>query len=664
LFTQGSSKSRIKPKLKAGFSRSFLSWTAVLSGMAALLITVGVLQYRWTRQVTEATDAEIGNNVQSLMMDWHYDFYRNFSAICVALQVGPDSGAHDNWQDYLQRYAAWSRTADVQGLGENTRDHPHLVENIYIWETSQTTRPRLFRLNAQANEIEDYEAPANLGNLLARLQARSSSVATSLRAWEFVLSSGNEASANDSRLPASTSEGSDPISGWQFDPNIPALAHPIIHQRNVFDQAQRSIAQGRVDWIIIALDARGVRERALTALTNRYFETGQEPEYKVTIALGGDPHRAIYSSDSESSASDHVTFDATMNIFGPPPGSTRGGVWQAAKGGNSLKSAEWHSFSGPVWFPIIRYEPQQDPWVLMLEHRNGPLAAIVTNVWRKNLITGGVVLLLLAASMSLVMLASRRAHRLARLQTDFVASVSHDLRTPLAAIFSAGENITDGLVAEKADLMLHGSIITSQARQLMNLVDQILLFASTGNDKNHYLVRPVQVLEILESVRRNVAGLLQEAGFELEEQVQPGLPYIMGDFSALVQCLQNLVVNAVKYGGRSRWIGLSATMGEGEGGHKEVRISVRDHGLGIHSSELPQIFEPFYRSPRVVAAQIHGTGLGLCVAKRIAEAMGGRLSVLSEVGVGSAFTLHMPIAEDQDFEPTTTSSETDTVTLK
>ena len=80
---------------------------------------------------------------------------------------------------------------------------------------------------------------------------------------------------------------------------------------------------------------------------------------------------------------------------------------------------------------------------------------------------------------------------------------------------------------------------------------------------------------------------------------------------------------------------------------------MQDHGRGISSSELEHIFEPFYRSPKVVNAQIHGTGLGLAVAKRIAQALGGRLSVVSELDVGSTFTLHLPVTLRPDAETTT-----------
>jgi signal transduction histidine kinase len=208
----------------------------------------------------------------------------------------------------------------------------------------------------------------------------------------------------------------------------------------------------------------------------------------------------------------------------------------------------------------------------------------------------------------------------------------------------------DGLVQTKTDSITHGSIITSQARQLTDLVKQILLFASTENGTNRYALRPLQVSGILQSLCDDVAVLVDGTEFNVEQHVEAGLPYVMGDLPAISRCLQNLISNAVKYSGRNRWIGISAAVHEMKNHHKEVRISVQDHGSGISSSELPHIFEPFYRSPKVVDAQIHGTGLGLAIAKRIAEAMGGRLSVTSKVGMGSTFTLHLPVALRSDAE--------------
>jgi signal transduction histidine kinase len=124
----------------------------------------------------------------------------------------------------------------------------------------------------------------------------------------------------------------------------------------------------------------------------------------------------------------------------------------------------------------------------------------------------------------------------------------------------------------------------------------------------------------------------------------------MADLAVVSQCLQNLIVNAVKFSGESRWIGIRARA-EDLGARSELQISVQDKGIGISSADLPHIFEPFFRSPEVNAAQIHGTGLGLTLARQIAEAMGGRLTVTSKPGVGSVFTLHLVPATESAVSP-------------
>jgi signal transduction histidine kinase len=636
--------SRTKRVSDRGIRKLPLFWIAVLTGMASLLIMVAVLQYRWTRELSVATEARIGSTLQPLMLGWHLDFYSELSAICVALQVGPDAGARDNWNDYLHRYVDWSHNSV-----ENVYANPGLIKNVYIWETSDSANVRLLRLNGDAAKIETPNVPEDLQPLLARLQAKSSNLSVGLRAWEFPDSSADHLASRKDRLSPLTTQRSDIMTGWQFDKNIPAIVHPIINNGRFPQQldAQPSNRQNPVNWIVVVLNLDYIQKKILPDLTKRYFNGPEGLEYKLAVIDARRTTGLIYTSDVAFPSSNHGAFDSRMNIFGPPPETLEGHFWQTIKNGESL---EWRNFSAPVWFPVIQYASHDEPWMLLLEHRTGPLEAIATSIWRRNLMTGGIVLLLLTVGMALILFTSRRAEKLAKLQLDFVASISHELLTPLAAIYCTGQNVMDGLAQTKTDSITHGSIITSQARQLTDLVRQILLFASTENGTNRYTLRPLQVSGILQSVRDNVAVLVEGTGFNVEHQVQADLPYVMGDLSALCQCLQNLISNAVKYSGENRWIGISASAHEAKNHHKEVRISVQDHGSGVSSSELPHIFEPFYRSPNVVDAQIHGTGLGLAVAKRIAEAMGGKLSVTSKVGVGSTFTLHLPVTLKSDAE--------------
>ena len=280
--------------------------------------------------------------------------------------------------------------------------------------------------------------------------------------------------------------------------------------------------------------------------------------------------------------------------------------------------------------------------------------AVVTHSSRRSelRLIGGFAFALLFASGAIWAIQRNKMHsalQLAKLQMDFVASISHELRTPIAAILCAGENFRDGFAQRKEDLVEQGSVIVDQATQLASLVDQVLLFAATAA-KPHYSLRPLQVSEILASALRNTATVLEKSGFTVEQEVQQGLPPVMGDLAAISQCLQNLILNAIKYTNGEHRIVLSTRIDDSVTDQSEVQISVRDRGPGISSSDLPRIFEPFYRSPQVVAAQIHGTGLGLAIAKSIIQALGGRLSVVSEAGVGSTFTLHLSVAKE-DSQP-------------
>jgi signal transduction histidine kinase len=227
---------------------------------------------------------------------------------------------------------------------------------------------------------------------------------------------------------------------------------------------------------------------------------------------------------------------------------------------------------------------------------------------------------------------------------DIVACVLHELRTPITAILAAGENIRDGLLDDKDSLREEGTIIIAQAMRLMNLEDQILRYASTSKPGPMRDMRALTVVEVIDDAVNNALILLQQGGFALEREIQPGLPGLFGDLSLLSQCLQNLIANAVKYSGQSRWVGISALVGRNStAGHEEINISVRDRGVGISEDDLPHVFEPFYRSRRPGVSKIQGSGLGLSIAKGCAEACGGTLSLCSEEGVGSVFTVHLPL---------------------
>ncbi|MCU1259333.1 MAG: integral rane sensor signal transduction histidine kinase, partial [Bryobacterales bacterium] len=235
-----------------------------------------------------------------------------------------------------------------------------------------------------------------------------------------------------------------------------------------------------------------------------------------------------------------------------------------------------------------------------------------------------------------IVVSTQRAQRLARLQMEFVAGISHELRTPLTVISSAAQNLTDGVVEGKPQVKLYGTLIRNESRRLTGMMEQILQFAS-GQNKRAYEPVPLAPAELVDNALALAASLIQESGVTVEREIEPDLPVVMGESGALIQCLHNLIANAIKYGGEAKWLRIRA-WAESD----SVRIAVEDHGIGVASSDLPHIFDAFYRGSAVASAQIHGTGLGLSLARNFAQEAGGSISVESVPGQGSSFVVRLP----------------------
>jgi signal transduction histidine kinase len=292
---------------------------------------------------------------------------------------------------------------------------------------------------------------------------------------------------------------------------------------------------------------------------------------------------------------------------------------------------------------------------VVLWSRAGGLAQVVAASRERNLLVSFGILLLLGASIALLVAAARRSQRLARQQMEFVAGVTHELRTPLAVIRSAGENLADGLVSEEGQVRRYGALVRDEGRRLTEMVEQALEMA--GADSGREAPRgPVDLESLVADLLRGEGTELRASGFRVESAVPDDLPRVMGDAAALRRALRNLLDNALKYGGEARWIGLRAGVAGGIG-RPEVWISVEDHGLGIDAEDLPHLFDPFYRGQRARSGSIHGSGLGLSLVRRIVEAHGGRLTVESDAGRGTRFTMSLPALREPGGAPSESDAE-------
>ncbi|MEO8074623.1 MAG: HAMP domain-containing sensor histidine kinase, partial [Acidobacteriota bacterium] len=278
-------------------------------------------------------------------------------------------------------------------------------------------------------------------------------------------------------------------------------------------------------------------------------------------------------------------------------------------------------------------------WTLNLQHSDGSLEQFVTNTRRRNLAVSFGILSLLAASVALIFISAQRSKKLAQRQLDFVSSVSHEFRTPLAVIYSAGENLTDGVVNSQNQISKYGNLIKGEGRKLTAMVEQILEFAGARSGKRKYDFRRTNIEEIIENALAECQSLIDEKEFILEREISGELPEISADSNALSHAIQNLIINSIKYSNGNRRLKITAKNGGGD-----LEISVEDKGIGISKKDLTHIFEPFYRSKAVVDEQIHGNGLGLSLVKQIVEAHKGKIKVESELEKGSRFTIHLPLS--------------------
>jgi len=441
------------------------------------------------------------------------------------------------------------------------------------------------------------------------------------------------------------------------DQSIPALIYPV--RRRVSADQPGSWA---MMWVVIQLNKSVLQKEVFPELAQKYFRGESGLDYHVAVRDSGNGQdRVIYASDASFGADDNIQVDAALNLFGPPFGSAGG----ASRGMELLFTVlppsgkdrpvllDDKRLQGPGRTPHLEVFPhagEQSVWQVVAKHKSGSVEAAVSALRRRNLMASFGVLVLLGVTMALIFMASQRARRLARLQMDFVAGVSHELRTPLAVISSAAENIAHGVVEDKQQLVRYGNTIVKQTRQLTQLVEQVLQFAATQQAPRNYGLGAVNLSDVVEAALEGTASTVAAAGFTLERRVEAGLPPVSADFSGLVQSLQNLITNAVKYGGEKRWLRISAAAVKEKGQTQEVELAVEDHGIGISKEEMKHIFEPFYRSPAVAESGIHGTGLGLPLTRKIVEAMGGRLTTVSELGKGSSFTIHLQVAEERGLE--------------
>ncbi|MDQ6699263.1 MAG: HAMP domain-containing histidine kinase, partial [Acidobacteriota bacterium] len=559
---------------------------AILCGILALL------QNRWIAEVSLAEKERLQQHLQANLNLLSREFNSELTAACSGLlPATPQIEKLGRENAYSGRYSQWKET------------HDHIFSRIALAVPHMPPDGGLtfLDLNLDTAQFSQAEWPAAWTGMRDHIISR--------------------------------------LDGGPFEPTGPRNSTLIEIPRFGRPEDRREPGPGpgpRVqeqEWLIVEVNLNYIRTAMIPDLLHRYLGEGGKLAYQAEVVDNFSPEKVIFRSTPDQTDAMFRTPDASVNLFEIDRGP------MIRRGGDR---GPWR-FRGPP----PGADGGRGQWRLLVRHQAGSLEAVVSRARWQNLATSLGLLLLILATVAALVRFSRRAQQLAEQQMNFVAGVSHELRTPITVIRTAAFNLRGRLATRPEQVERYGKLIQDESAKLTALVDQVLRFASGRAGHLIQERKPVAVDAMIDSGLRSSRSRLAASDLIVEKKLDPDLPLILADELAMNHVLQNLFDNALKYGTEgSNWIGVFASAVSGEDG-AAVELRVADHGPGIPLEEQEHIFDPFFRGRRAVQDQIHGTGLGLNLVKKIVEAHGGTIRVESEPMKGTAFIVRIPAASPE-----------------
>ena len=303
----------------------------------------------------------------------------------------------------------------------------------------------------------------------------------------------------------------------------------------------------------------------------------------------------------------------------------------------SLKLLEPNQPS-PVNTITRRYIPWLEGWSVVVVEQDVSFLEEQDAIRRQQKYTlVGVALLIMVFGAVLSSRVAMTELKNANIKSNFAASVSHELRSPITQIRLKGESLMFGLVDDDEELQEHYESIVRESERLSWLVDNVLDYAAIERENKSFVLREGNLLETVQRVIDSMQVTLTMRDVVIETDFDQTLPWMKFDSNAVGQCMTNLLSNAEKYSGVEKSINVLIRRNQ-----NFVDIMVVDKGIGIREEDCQDIFEPFFRSKEQSALRRKGTGIGLSITRSIMEAHGGNVLVKSQLGKGSTFTLRFP----------------------
>lgn len=284
-----------------------------------------------------------------------------------------------------------------------------------------------------------------------------------------------------------------------------------------------------------------------------------------------------------------------------------------------------------------RFPEMLENWVLHASFLQSPTVAATNASLTRNLIVLGFAVIVLFGALVFMFINAQRERELAQRQAGFLANITHELKTPLAVMQAAGENISDGRVTDGERLKNYGDHIYNESVRLRKMIEKLLDVAKVDSGQTVVELAPHQLSALVTEYMQSNENYIRSKGFKLNYKSDDNLPLVMIDPDHLETILNNLIENAIKYSSDKKEIDIRLTSS-----NDHVSLSVADKGDGISTKAQKLIFEKFYRVENSLTAKTKGHGLGLAIVKNLTELNGGAISVKSTEGKGSTFTVTFP----------------------
>lgn len=616
----------------------------VIGFLFVLLGVMAWLQYVWLGQISEAESERMKTRLESDIKRFSNDFNREISRVYFSFLLTPSFSSEKTSVEVSQRYENWLSQTKF----------PKLIRDFYIVKKEES-EVILQKYNFDSKVFEQDQWTPELLPLKEKLIVQSSTANSPDIRLDLIENVDSQLLALFLPLPSSFNSLTEEIK--KVSPT-----EDIIERKGISLSVKSKMP---TDFLIVKLDEETLKNEIVPSLVKTYFSTDGD-NYRVEIAETQNPEKLVFLNNQnlsqgkfdisanffsinrelndvivlQNSTSSPVKLNSTetINILRSEKKMQTSPIEVAPKLSNGKNLSLTINKGDFKTTSVLRtsLKPNDGIWTINIQHADGSLENFITKTRHRNLLVSFGILGLLAVSTGLIVTSSQRAKIFAQRQIDFVSAVSHEFRTPLAVIYSAGENLTDGVVNSPHQVANYGNLIKREGKKLSAMVEQILEFAGANSGRKKYDFQEVVVKNFIRKALSETETLVREKEVLLTTEGLETSTIVYADANALSQALQNLIVNAVKYSNADKRLHLSLR----ENG-EFVEIAVKDYGRGIPAKELNRIFEPFYRVKEVIDAQIHGNGLGLSLVKQIVDAHKGKITVESKIGEGSKFTISL-----------------------